>query len=81
MVEQVTSTSLQLHGANGYQQGHALEYLYRLARGRQIVAGTDEIQKNQIAAAVKRDGLPDLAYDSCFELPQSRTRDARSDPF
>ncbi|SEH18187.1 Acyl-CoA dehydrogenase [Natronorubrum sediminis] len=61
MVEEVTSTSLQLHGANGYQQGHPLEYLYRLARGRRLAAGTDEIQKNQIAAAVKRNGLPDLA--------------------
>lgn len=61
MVEQVTSEALQVHGANGYQRGHPLEYLYRLARGRRIAAGTDEIQKNQIASALKRDGLPDLA--------------------
>ncbi|THE66324.1 acyl-CoA dehydrogenase [Salinadaptatus halalkaliphilus] len=60
MVEEVTSNSLQVHGANGYQQGHPLEYLYRLARGRRLAAGTDEIQKNQIAAVIKRDGLPDL---------------------
>jgi alkylation response protein AidB-like acyl-CoA dehydrogenase len=61
MVENVVSESLQIHGANGYQQGHPLEYLYRLARGRRLAAGTDEIQKNQIAAALKRDGLPSLA--------------------
>ncbi|WP_226482735.1 acyl-CoA dehydrogenase family protein [Natrinema amylolyticum] len=60
MVETVVSEALQIHGANGYQQGHALEYLYRLARGRRLAAGTDEIQKNQIAAALKRDGLPSL---------------------
>ncbi|WP_323173395.1 acyl-CoA dehydrogenase [Natrialba sp. PRR66] len=60
MVETVVSESLQIHGANGYQQGHALEYLHRLARGRRLAAGTDEIQKNQIAAALKRDGLPSL---------------------
>jgi len=60
MVENVVSEALQIHGANGYQQGHALEYLYRLARGRRLAAGTDEIQKNQIAAALKRDGLPSL---------------------
>ncbi|MFC7157110.1 acyl-CoA dehydrogenase family protein [Halomarina halobia] len=60
MVERVVSESLQIHGANGYQQGHALEYLHRLARGRRLAAGTDEIQKNQIAAALKRDGLPSL---------------------
>lgn len=60
MVETVVSESLQIHGANGYQQGHPLEYLHRLARGRRLAAGTDEIQKNQIAASLKRDGLPSL---------------------
>ena len=59
-VEYVVSEALQLHGANGYQQGHPLEYLYRLARARRLAAGTDEIQKNQIANALKQDGLPDL---------------------
>jgi alkylation response protein AidB-like acyl-CoA dehydrogenase len=58
MVEHVVSEALQIHGANGYQQGHPLEYLYRLARGRRLAAGTDEIQKNQIAAALKQNGLP-----------------------
>jgi alkylation response protein AidB-like acyl-CoA dehydrogenase len=60
-VERVVSECLQIHGANGYQQGHPLEYLYRLARGHRLAAGTDEIQRNQIADALKRDGLPDLA--------------------
>lgn len=60
MVETVVSEVLQIHGANGYQQGHPLEYLYRLARGRRLAAGTDEIQKNQIASALKRDGVPPL---------------------
>ena len=61
MVERVVSEALQVHGANGYQQGHPLEYLYRLARGRRLAAGTDEIQKNQIADSLKREGLRDLA--------------------
>ncbi|THE66132.1 acyl-CoA dehydrogenase [Salinadaptatus halalkaliphilus] len=58
MVEEVVSEALQIHGANGYQQGHPLEYLYRLARGRRLAAGTDEIQRNQIASVLKDDGLP-----------------------
>jgi alkylation response protein AidB-like acyl-CoA dehydrogenase len=58
--EHVVSEALQIHGANGYQQGHPLEYLYRMVRGRRLAAGTDEIQKNQIAAVIKEDGLPDL---------------------
>lgn len=60
ILEHVASESLQIHGANGYQQGHPMEYLYRFARSRRIAAGTDEIQKNTIAGAVKRDGLPHL---------------------
>ncbi len=60
MVEKVVSESLQIHGANGYQRGHPLEYLYRLARGRRLAAGSDEIQKNQIADALKKDGVPSL---------------------
>ena len=60
MVEKVVSEALQIHGANGYQQGHPLEYLYRLARGRRLAAGSDEIQKNQIADALQEDGLPPL---------------------
>lgn len=37
-----------------------LEYLYRMARGRRIAAGTDEIQKNTIASAVKENGIPPI---------------------
>ncbi|MFC6941605.1 acyl-CoA dehydrogenase family protein [Salinirubellus sp. GCM10025818] len=58
MAEDVVSEALQIHGANGYQRGHPLEYLYRLARGRRLAAGTDEIQKNGIADALREDGLP-----------------------
>ena len=58
--ERIVSEALQIHGANGYQRGHPLEYLYRMARGRRLAAGTDEIQKNQIASAMKEQGLPDL---------------------
>jgi alkylation response protein AidB-like acyl-CoA dehydrogenase len=61
MVESVVSEALQIHGSNGYQQGHPLEYLYRMQRGRRIAAGTDEVQKNQIAAVLRKDGLPPLA--------------------
>lgn len=60
MAESVVSEALQIHGANGYQRDHPLEYLYRLARGRRIAAGTDEIQKNTIASGIKSDGLPSL---------------------
>jgi alkylation response protein AidB-like acyl-CoA dehydrogenase len=56
--EQIVSEALQIHGANGYMQGHPLEYLYRDARGRRIGAGTDEMQKNQIAAVLKEGGFP-----------------------
>ena len=58
--ERVVSEALQIHGANGYQQGHPLEYLYRFVRGFRIGAGTDEIQKNQIAATLKQHGVPKI---------------------
>jgi alkylation response protein AidB-like acyl-CoA dehydrogenase len=58
MVEQVTSEALQIHGATGYMKGHPVEWLYRRARSRRIGAGTDEIQKNNIAEAIlKRNGF------------------------
>ena len=60
MVEEVVTEALQVFGANGYQQGHPLEYLYRFARGQRIAAGTDEIQRNVIARSLKRDGVPSL---------------------
>ncbi|MFB6312116.1 MAG: acyl-CoA dehydrogenase family protein [Salinirussus sp.] len=60
MVESVVSEALQVFGANGYQHGHALEYLYRLQRGYRIGGGTDEIQKNTIADRLKDEGVPRL---------------------
>jgi alkylation response protein AidB-like acyl-CoA dehydrogenase len=60
ILEEVASEALQIHGANGYQRGHPIEYFYRFARSRRIAAGTDEIQKNTIARVLKADGLPSL---------------------
>lgn len=60
IAEQVVSEALQLHGANGYQQGHPLEYLHRYVRGFRIAGGTDEIMKNTIAKMLKKDGIPSL---------------------
>ncbi len=58
IVENVVSEAIQTVGARAYQQGHPLEYLYRFARGRRIAAGTDEMQLNTIARALKDEGLP-----------------------
>jgi alkylation response protein AidB-like acyl-CoA dehydrogenase len=58
MVEEIVSEAVQVHGANGYQQGHPLEYLYRFARGQRIAAGTDATQKNTVARMVRRNGIP-----------------------
>ncbi|WP_276259799.1 acyl-CoA dehydrogenase family protein [Haloglomus litoreum] len=59
--ERVVSDCLQVFGATGYQQGHPLEFLYRLARGRRIAAGTDEIMRENIADEVfDGGGLPSL---------------------
>jgi alkylation response protein AidB-like acyl-CoA dehydrogenase len=58
--ETVISEALQICGANGYQQGHPLEYLYRLQRGWRLAGGTDEIQKNTIARWLKREGVPTI---------------------
>jgi len=60
MVNEVVGEALQIHGANGYQQGHPLEYLYRFARGQRIAAGTDEVQRNVIASFLKKQGVPSL---------------------
>jgi alkylation response protein AidB-like acyl-CoA dehydrogenase len=57
MVEQVTSDALQIVGGTGYMRKHPLEYLYRVARGRRIAAGTVEMQKNLIARELVRNGL------------------------
>lgn len=60
-VDDIVDESLQIHGANGYQQGHPLEYLYRFVRGHRIAGGTDEIMKNTIASHLKREGYPSIA--------------------
>lgn len=60
MCESVVSDALQIHGANGYQRGHPLEYLYRFARGYKLAGGTNEIQKNTIARYLKKNGFPRL---------------------
>lgn len=56
--EEIVSESLQVFGANGYQRGHPLEYLYRFNRSRRIGHGTDEIMKNGIADQLFEKGLP-----------------------
>ena len=58
--DSIVDEALQIHGANGYMQGHPLEYLYRYIRGYRIAGGTDEIQRNTIARLLERDGLPPL---------------------
>ncbi|MFC6719810.1 acyl-CoA dehydrogenase family protein [Natrialbaceae archaeon GCM10025810] len=60
MVESAVSKDLQIHGANSYQRKHPVEYRYRLARGRRLAAGTEEIQKNTIASLLKKDGRSSL---------------------
>jgi len=60
VAEEIVSEALQIHGANGYQQGHPIEYLYRFARSYRIAGGTDEIMKNTIARMLKKDGLPSI---------------------
>jgi hypothetical protein len=60
MAESVISEALQVCGANGYQQGHPLEYLYRLQRGWRLAGGSDEMQRNTIANWLKRDGVPTI---------------------
>jgi hypothetical protein len=56
--ERVVSEALQVFGANGYQRGHPLEYLYRFVRSRRIGHGTDEILKNGIADRLFERGIP-----------------------
>lgn len=61
VAEEVISEALQVHGANGYQRGHRLEYLYRFVRGYRIAGGTDEIHKNTIGSLLDRHGIPQVA--------------------
>jgi alkylation response protein AidB-like acyl-CoA dehydrogenase len=60
VLDEVADEALQIHGANGYQRGHPIEYFYRFARSRRIAAGTDEIQRNTIARVLKDEGLPSI---------------------
>lgn len=60
VAEEIVSEALQIHGARGYQQGHPLEYLYRLVRGYRIAGGTDEIMKNTVADFLKKQGVPSV---------------------
>lgn len=60
VADYVVDQALQIHGANGYQQGSEVEYLYRFARGYRIAGGTDEILKNTIASMVKKQGMSAL---------------------
>jgi len=61
MAGRVVDEALQIHGANGFQQGHDLEWLYRFSRGFRIAGGTDEILRNQVASFLKREGAPRIA--------------------
>jgi alkylation response protein AidB-like acyl-CoA dehydrogenase len=58
IAEEVASEAVQIHGANGYIQGHPVEYIYRKVRGRQIAGGTVEIH---------RDGIVDALYKHGYE--------------
>lgn len=48
--ENAADTTLQVHGARGYQDTHPAAYLYRLIRGFRIGGGTDEILKDTISS-------------------------------
>ncbi|THE66666.1 acyl-CoA dehydrogenase [Salinadaptatus halalkaliphilus] len=61
MVDDIVDEALQIHGANGFQQGHPIEYLYRRARARRIAGGTAEIQRNTIAETITDDRFDGLA--------------------
>jgi alkylation response protein AidB-like acyl-CoA dehydrogenase len=60
MVETVASEALQVHGAQGYQRGNPIEYLYRVARRWRLAGGTDEIQRNNIADVLADEGTSAL---------------------
>jgi alkylation response protein AidB-like acyl-CoA dehydrogenase len=51
----VSDRALQIHGAAGLAKGTLEERLFRLARNLRIPAGTDEIQRNQIARQLVRE--------------------------
>jgi alkylation response protein AidB-like acyl-CoA dehydrogenase len=45
----IADRAVQVHGAMGVLRDNPVERLFRIARNLRIPAGTDEIQKNQIA--------------------------------
>lgn len=51
-LERICSEGLQVHDANGFQKGHALECFYQFDRSRHITAGLDDVQKNQIRSEI-----------------------------
>jgi alkylation response protein AidB-like acyl-CoA dehydrogenase len=56
----IADRALQVHGAAGLARGTLEERLFRLARNLRIPAGTDEIQRNQIAHQLLRAADPEL---------------------
>ena len=46
--------ALQIHGAQGLEEGHLLEHLYREVRATRIYEGTSEIQREIIARELYR---------------------------
>lgn len=54
--EAVLTEALQIFGANGYMQGHPIEYMYRLVRGWKIAGGTVEVHRNGIARTLYKKG-------------------------
>lgn len=50
----VVDAALQVHGAEGLEQGHLLEHLYREVRATRIYEGTSEIQREIIARELYR---------------------------
>ncbi|MDQ3646271.1 MAG: acyl-CoA dehydrogenase family protein [Actinomycetota bacterium] len=50
----VIDAALQIHGAQGLEQGHLLEHLYRNVRATRIYEGTSEIQREIIARELYR---------------------------
>jgi alkylation response protein AidB-like acyl-CoA dehydrogenase len=50
----VIDTALQVHGAQGLEEGHLLAHLYREVRATRIYEGTSEIQREVIARELYR---------------------------
>ena len=50
----VIDTALQIHGAQGLEEGHLLAHLYREVRATRIYEGTSEIQREVIARELYR---------------------------